>query len=482
MQIFKILAVTIAFWAAIAVARAGAQGLSLPEWKQLVPCIKVGQKATQDCPVETFDAIADDPADRARGWRRRIEPLFRSDLLRDQSDLANAMRSIESDGAVFQCSSSSDKSRKCAATRKMPPFKTKERDLRLPSESNVNFVYFYPPYSDQKIDEATKLSGSETYCLVIRGEHGTECESIATSVDDYWLRWVDLSLADGALKQRTTQLFRELIKPNEPCNAKGLPLVGYLFRFDECDAITLLVDHQDGLGVISDCARHRVAQELGPPIQESCQALVAFDDLHIWVPAFVMAASHDATGCLRNTIGNCALAMAFDFSFAEKEAGEQYIQTNKTFVTSVIEEFKNRLGQPPWNINDIAFDSNLSRYTGLTTKRRSQIVNDYEDLSIYMSISGSKRPDDPFHWDHSSDFSIRLGPGEARELRIVMEIEIYVSKYNSADNVYWIKPSAEQEATYRAALAKVFADSAAASCTTRQLKATQDDLTHANCK
>lgn len=480
MQISTTLTLSIAFWAAIMPVQARTEELPPPEWKQLVACIKADQMEMKNCPVETFDAEADDPTDRARRWRRVIEPIFRRDPLQDQSEAENVILSIaRGNGVVFQCGSSSVGPRKCASARKMPPSQAKERDLRLPSESEVNFLYFYPPYSDRKIDGAMKLNGSEAYCSVIRREHPTECESIATSVDDYWLRWVDLSSVDGTLRQRTAQLFRELIKPSKPCNAEGLPLVGHLFKIEKCNAITLLVN-QDGFGVISDCSR-RIAQQLGPPIKDSCQGLVAFDDQHIWVPAFVRAASHEVTGCLRNTMGNCGLAMGFRFDFAEKEAGEQYRQKNKTFVNSMINELKNHLGQPPWNISDIAFDSNLAQYTGVSTKRRSQIVGDYEDLSIYLSISGSKRPDDPFHSDHSSEFQIRLSKGEARELRIVMEIEIYVSKYNSADSAYWIKPSVEQEARYRAALAKVFADSAAASCATRQLKASLDDSTHAHC-
>jgi hypothetical protein len=149
MQAFAKFTLAIALLVEIPAARAQVASPTPSELKQLVPCLQLGHESAPGCPVEVFDAPADDPADRARFFRLGIEPLVRSDLVKDKSDLEDALRAIEEKGAVFKCTSSSAGSQKCAVTRKMPRSGKAENDFSLPTEDQVNFVYFYPPYSDR---------------------------------------------------------------------------------------------------------------------------------------------------------------------------------------------------------------------------------------------------------------------------------------------------------------------------------------------
>jgi hypothetical protein len=453
------------------------------ELKRLLPCLQLDRQATSDCPVEVFDSAADDPADRVRSWRMPMEELTRSVLTVDESALGDALQTSEKSGVVFRCTSSDGSSRKCMVLHQAPTNKGGKRETTSKLPLEVNFVYFSPPYSDEakEFREQTALVGPYTYCAAIRKGGEDTCAETSKTVDDYWKRWINLAAADDQLKKKADKLFHEILQPKKPCTSGGASeaidiLAGIHHRDTNiCHYKTLLV-YGDGLGIIADCARRGIGQNIGPPLKDSCRGLVAFDKKEIWVPAIVMAALSDFTGCIRDLIGTCAFQMGFSL-----DDGQDNLEKNASLTKSIIHEIIKNFGLPPWDLRYISFDDNLFKYTAVSTKRRSKIINEFEDLSLFISISGGDRSNLEILSDKTSDFLVTPSSESNKPLRIVLEVETYVSKYNSDDNTYWIKPSAEQVENYRAALSHVFSTAVAAACTNNNLKATINDATHAKC-
>ena len=65
----------------------------------------------------------------------------------------------------------------------------------------------------------------------------------------------------------------------------------------------------------------------------------------------------------------------------------------------------------------------------------------------------------------NSDFLSRaLGLADDTGLDVSIHLEVYVSKYNTADDIYWVKPNKEQEKAYKGALSDLFSKAVELAC------------------
>jgi hypothetical protein len=150
------------------------------------------------------------------------------------------------------------------------------------------------------------------------------------------------------------------------------------------------------------------------------------------------------------------------FSKMDKEI--RFREKYKTFIVGTIIGIKSRFQSLPWDIKSIYYNDGSNEFQGVSGRRKSNIIDGFEDLYLYVSpivrtgsdgsaASRLSAVEQSFRKLSSENtFSQRvLGDKDDVGLNVSLHLKIYVSRYNTADDTYWIKPSKEQEQLNKAA-------------------------------
>jgi hypothetical protein len=315
------------------------------------------------------------------------------------------------------------------------------------------FVHFLSPYR-RHIEEKVRLTGQKYV------HQGFSYDL----VDDFWKDWVKYDELVQSDRLAVVRLINSVLDEKTPCiggrNCK---------KFD-------LTISPDGIGVLGQCEHTIIDGILSPPKRGSCKAEIAFAGEETWVLATVKAVPGSVGGCMRCAIC-CMLNMGLraDF-FAKQESEERFRERYKNFITETAIRLKSGFESSPWGFKAVHYHQQTNEFQSVSGRRRSNIIDGFEDL--YLSV----RPIVRFaNEDNSTDFSVveetfrklsqdqgflsrALGPKNDVGLDVSIHLEIYVSKYNTAEDTYWIKPSSEQEQRYKDALSRLFSAAVEQAC------------------
>ena len=323
----------------------------------------------------------------------------------------------------------------------------------LPDIGGDPFVWLHPPYR-REIHEATRLIGQK---YIHQG-------SRYDLVDDYWKDWVKYDEIIKPDRLAISALINNVLNGKINCtggrNCK---------RYD-------LVQGIDGLGVLAQCEHAVINGILGPPKRGSCRAEIAFWEDDVWVLAAIKAVPRSVGTCMR-CIVCCSLQMGMGARFLALATEASFREKYKNFIVEAARQLKLGFQSTPWSFGAIYYNDGTNEFQGVSGRRRSNIIDGFEDLYLTVRpIVRSKNKDDVTSGfsvieesfrklSQDGDFvSPALGPKDDVSLDISIHLEVYVSKYNTGEDSYWIKPNSEQERRYKDTLSGLFSRAVEQAC------------------
>lgn len=392
--------------------------------QQLIACFgKIAGKL--ECPAYVYEASAEDPADRVSvgGEKQALSAWSVSSALteyaapRQDPEVACQLRE---NGTLI----------KCAHIRREAAPKHAINNI-----VNDDFVMMAPPYWSD-IPRAVILTQKKFH-------YGGRTHDV---VDEFWKDWVryeDLTVSDQA---NLTQTIKSVFERSEQC-AEGLGCRRYnLLRLP------------DGNGAVAVCNHPKIGENIGPPERGSCIAQIAIVDENIYAIAVVKALPKGTGGC--KCILCCMLDMAHSIDFLSTAKEEEALKQFRKFTLAATRKLIQTLKSPPWSISLLQYEDGLDEFKGISGRRKSNLIDGFEDFYLYV------RPVARVTNLQSSESAVNVSRGNAKaayeydfehlaantklgtSIKYVIHLELYVSKYNTEDNKYWIRPSKEQEQRY----------------------------------
>src|SRR5262249_7949073 len=141
----------------------------------------------------------------------------------------------------------------------------------------------------------------------------------------------------------------------------------------------------DGIGVLAKCDHRVINGLMGPPIHGTCQAEMAVVDDEVWVIAATRTLSAHIPSCTLFPIC-CMLAMPIEFSIFKQR---DFIRDQNKFVRELLSQMQLAFGDAPWHFKNLAFKEGVEEFSAISNRRRSALIDGYEDL--YLSVRPSVR-------------------------------------------------------------------------------------------
>jgi hypothetical protein len=311
------------------------------------------------------------------------------------------------------------------------------------------FVVLGAPYN-RKINEPLKLKGRKYL------SHGFGYDV----VDDYWRDWVKFENLTEAEQIATSGLLSGLLRDPPHCQGdRGCK------RYD-------LLRTPDGVGVIGICGHVKIGESIGPPDPKTCRPEFAFSDDNVWVLATVKAVPSAIGGCMRCAMC-CRMQMGRFGDFASMGEEDAFRKKYEAFIMEVVKRLRSSLQTAPWAFSSVEFNAQSGDFRAVSNRRRSSIIDGFEDL--YLSFQPIVRPKKDasnrsavetrfLKMEQKDTMASVLIPTDSAGLYVSVHLEIYVSKYNTVDDDYWIKPSREQEQQFKDKLSTTLDDAFEGSC------------------
>jgi hypothetical protein len=175
------------------------------------------------------------------------------------------------------------------------------------------------------------------------------------------------------------------------------------------------------------------------------------------------------------------------FELEKGETQMQALRRNQQLVDSVFEKTVEVLKQPPWSLAAFEYDPTTFSYVAVSGRRRSPFVDGFEDFKIWIRpILNAETSNGPhFHIPAGSDgrslADLTFKSDRSTLVSMSMNVELYVSRYNTNDNSYWTRPTESQELIYRSALLKSLEMASQRACSALKLKSTTVDGSSSRC-
>jgi hypothetical protein len=311
------------------------------------------------------------------------------------------------------------------------------------------FVLLGAPYR-RKIDEPLKLIG-----LRYRSQ-GFDYDV----VDDYWRDWVKFEDLVDADRITVSELLGNLTSKPQYCQGDR-----------DCKRYDLLLT-PDGVAAIGVCEHTKIGTGIGPPDPNTCKPEFAFSDDAVWVLAAAKAVPGTVGGCMRCAV--CCLMQMADFAdFLSMDEEDAFRKKYDSFIAEVAKRLRSGFQSRPWAFSSVDFDAGTGDFRAISTRRRSSIIDGFEDLYLFFQPIVRPKKEEAGKGEVERSFlrmeqkgimAPALSPKGSASLYVSVHLEIYVSKYNTVDDQYWIKPSREQEQRFRDRLTATLTGAFEGSC------------------
>jgi hypothetical protein len=416
---------------------ASAEQKSPQNWRSAI--LKCVDRDAGECPIKVYQQDLRDPADQIGISGGSIADLTK--------------RSFAS--KVDNASSSQDFN--CQTTKTAIEFRCNiaSRDIKPGMLSgltpgNDRFVILRPPYR-RTIKEPLKLIGRKYRA------QGFDYDE----VDDYWRDWAKLEDLAESDQSAVLEIFGALLSGPPACNGRYS-----CKRYD-------LLRTPDGVGAVGVCEHMMIGASVGPPNPQTCVPEVALFDGAVWVLAAVKAVPGSIGGCMRCFVC-CSLQMGRFGGFTSMAEEDEFREKYARFIQDVVKRLNGSFRSAPWAFHSVEWNEKSGDFRAVSNRRRSSIIDGFEDLSVSFEPIVRSQDEEPGigavekqfkSLEQKDTMAPVLKPKGSPGLYVSIHLEIYVSKYNTVDDNYWIKPSREQEQRFK-----------------DQLDATLDDAFERSCK